>query len=537
MRWTIIITVAALLLGAAPSHAQWKNSPQQSVVTELLFPGELSDTPEERQAWENLLQEMRKFTEEHPSLDGVALVSRLAYGLAVKDGKFVSGITMPKNFFKTEKDAQAWMRLGAIAQIVDEDYQREVSGEELAGAFAKGLHTLDPHSAYLQKKDAAETEIKGQGQFAGIGAEVEYHYGDAESLRGVRVVSPLPGSPAEKAGLKPKDVILRICSETKDERCTDTQSAAYVLTDIMENADPAVELLRGAPDTIVHVVVWRKGSSDWLHIPITRGIVSLAFVKDEAIKQGTRGAYGYAHLTSFSETSPKQLQQAFDRLDEQHRAVTGKPLDGFVLDLRGNLGGVLSATELMLDDLLQSTPYSKDACDTDAETVISTESRGTIEQEHTSCHAHDYLDGRPMTILVNGGSASASEITAGVLQYRKRAVIVGAEKTFGKGTVQNVIPLGDGAIKITTQQYMLGAKGCEFPIQQIGVTPDIWVQDENPEQIARLGERHLAHSIATSGRTAESCQYRFELPKGHLEAAHDMVKAMGLKAVEPPKTN
>ena len=391
---------AALALLASPSLAQWKNPsqtpppvgevgqsfpgtlPTRSLgarpkpVTSFMLPGELSDTPAENQAWMNLLQMMQKFTEDNPSLDGTALVERLLYGLAVEDGKMISGIVVPKNFFKTEKDARAWMRLGAIAQIIDDDYQRKVSGEEVAEAFAKGLHTLDPHSAYMKAEDNAEMQIKSSGKLAGIGAEIEYHYGDEDSMRGVRIVAPIPDSPAAKAGLKPKDVILRICSETKDERCVDTQSAAYVSTDTMEGVRPATELLRGDPNTVVHVVVWRSGAKDWLHLPITREIVSLVFVKDEAIKSGERGAYGYVRLTSFSETSPDQLQKAFGRLDEQHRAETGKLLGGFTLDLRGNTGGLLGAAERMLDDLLWHTPQSTDTCDTDAETVISTEHRG-----------------------------------------------------------------------------------------------------------------------------------------------------------------
>ncbi|MDZ7735432.1 MAG: S41 family peptidase [Gammaproteobacteria bacterium] len=320
---------------------------------------------------------------------------------------------------------------------VKSDYVDDIDDKQLLENAIRGmLAGLDPHSAYLDK-DAYQTLQEGtSGEFGGLGIEVGMEDGF------IKVIAPIDDTPAARAGIKAGDTIIRL---------DDTPVKGMSLAD-------AVEHMRGKPGTDIELTIVRDNTDKPLKITVTRDVIKVKSVRSRMLEPG----YGYVRLSQFQSHTAEDARKAIDKLkaDADADADTDDKddLKGLILDLRNNPGGVLSAAvsvaDIFLDDGL----------------IVYTEGRGEDNQLRFSAKPVDMLNDLPLVILVNGGSASASEIVAGALQDHKRAIIMG-EKTFGKGSVQTILPMNnDTALKLTTARYYTPSGRS---IQANGIVPDI----------------------------------------------------------------
>lgn len=365
------------------------------------------------------------------------------YILVLSLGVFIgAGITLERAVLakrETVKEAAAPLPLNELRTFTEvfskikADYVEPVEdGKLLTDAIHGMLSRLDPHSSYLDEASYKEMRIGTEGQFGGLGIEVTMEDGF------VKVVSPIEDTPASRAGLKPGDLIIRL-----DERTVKGMS----LTD-------AVKVMRGKPGSNITLTVVREGESKPLEFTIARAVIKIQSVKSQLLEPG----YGYVRVTQFQANSAKNLTRAVNKIKTDNK---GK-LKGFILDLRNNPGGVLPAAVAISDAFL-----------TDG-LIVYTKGRAPDSQLKYTATPSDVIGGVPMVVLVNGGSASASEIVAGALQDHKRAVILGT-KTFGKGSVQTILPMTGGtALKLTTARYYT-PEGRS--IQATGIVPDIIVEE------------------------------------------------------------
>ena len=315
--------------------------------------------------------------------------------------------------------------------IAQKNYVEEVDPKELIyGAIRGMLASLDPHSSFMTPDDFREMQVETKGRFGGVGIEITMRKGI------LTVVSPIEDTPAFRAGIKAGDVIVKIDGEpTKDMT-------------IME----AVKKMRGKPGTKVVLSIAREGEPELIDFSIIRDIIKIKSVKYQILDDG----YGYARLTQFQERSADDLRQALEKMKKE----TGE-INGLILDLRNNPGGLLDQAVKVADIFLSSG------------LIVYTD--GRLESQKMKFHAikNGTEPGYPIVVLVNAGSASASEIVAGALQDRGRAVILGT-KTFGKGSVQTILPLEDGSgIRITTARYFTPSGRS---IQAEGIVPDLEVE-------------------------------------------------------------
>lgn len=312
-------------------------------------------------------------------------------------------------------------------------YVEEVDDRTLLENAIKGmLHGLDPHSAYLDKDSFADLRETTTGEFGGVGLEVGVDEGGF-----VRVIAPIDGTPAKAAGIETGDLIIRL-----DGRSVKGMSL-----------NDAVTLMRGAKGTTIDLTIVREGTPGPIDVTLTRDVIKVQSVRHRLLGPG----YGYLRIAQFQNETGRDVARALERLARENHG----PLLGVVLDLRNNPGGVLQSSVEVADAFL------------DGGLIVYT--RGRIADAGGSFRAQpgDLLDGGPVVVLINGGSASASEIVAGALQDHKRAVIVGTD-SFGKGSVQTVLPLGeDRAIKLTTARYYT-PNGRS--IQAQGIAPDIVIE-------------------------------------------------------------
>jgi carboxyl-terminal processing protease len=348
--------------------------------------------------------------------------------------------------------------LRAFAEIMERiktDYVEGVTDKALVEHAIKGMvQGLDPHSSYLDPDEYRELQEGTSGTFGGLGIEVGVEDGF------IKIISPIDDTPAQKAGLKAGDIITRI----NDQSIKGT------------SLDDAVKLMRGEPGTDIKLGIAREGEAKPMEFTITRAIIKVQSIKHRLLEPG----YGYVRLTTFQAGSRNDLVNAVNRLKEKNEAK----LKGLVLDLRNNPGGVLNAAVAISDAFLESG------------LIVYTEGRQADAETRFSAGPGDILEGAPLVVLVNSGSASASEIVAGALQDHHRALIIGSQ-TFGKGSVQTVIPVGkNGALKLTTARYFTPSGRS---IQAEGIVPDIIVDDlklaakkdsSNPIKEADLA-RHL----------------------------------------------
>lgn len=331
-------------------------------------------------------------------------------------------------------------------------YVEEVSDSKLLESAIKGmLSDLDPHSTYLAPKDYEELEESTSGEFGGLGIEVGMENGF------VKVISPIDDTPAQKAGVQAGDLIIKL-----DEKPVKGMSL-----------EEAVNLMRGKPGTVLTLTIMREGLNAPIEIDVTRNIIKVTSVKSRTLESG----YGYVRITQFQAETGRQFRQALSKLEEDY----GKDLKGLVIDLRNNPGGVLQAAVEAADALL------------DSGLIVYTEGRIQSSRLRFSAKKGDLMEGTPIVVLINGGSASASEILAGALQDHKRAVVMGTQ-SFGKGSVQTIIPLDEThAIKMTTARYFTPDGRS---IQAKGITPDIEVR---PAELTELDSRPFFTEADLSG--------------------------------------
>ena len=339
----------------------------------------------------------------------------------------------PNKIQKTAKDDPYLLLelFGSAFETTRTEYVDEVSDRKLIEAAINGmLSSLDPHSNFLNADTFRDMQIQTKGEFGGVGMEVSMENGL------LRVVAPIDGTPAAKAGIQPGDLITHIDDE-----------AVMGL-----NLNEAVEKLRGKPKTVVRIMVRRK-NQDAFEITLTRDIIKIESVRYEVKNDDV----GYIRIITFSDNTSKNVNKAVEELTKK---IGKDKIRGFVIDLRNNPGGLLDEAQGVADAFL------------DQGEIVSTRSKKTEETVRLTATKGDITNGLPLVVLINEGSASASEIVAGALQDHKRAVVVGTP-SFGKGSVQSVKPIpGYGAIKITTARYYTPSGRS---IQAEGIQPDILI--------------------------------------------------------------
>lgn len=325
-------------------------------------------------------------------------------------------------------------QLAEIFGKIKAGYVENVSDKQLLKDAIEGmLGGLDPHSTFLDVESYKDIRIGTEGKFGGLGIEVTQENGF------IKVVAPIDDTPAKAAGVKSGDLITRIDgSPIKDLSLSD-----------------AVKMMRGEPGSSIRLTIIRDGREKPLDIVIKRAIIKIASVKSRVLDdQG----YGYLRITQFQSTTAELLKSHIETIKKK----LGGTIKGLVLDLRNNPGGVLSGAVAVSDAFLSKGE------------IVSTRGRSEGSALSFSATPNDDLSGAPMVVLVNGGSASASEIVAGALQDHNRAIIMGT-KTFGKGSVQTILPMDDGsALKITTARYYTPD---DRSIQETGIIPDVIVED------------------------------------------------------------
>jgi carboxyl-terminal processing protease len=374
------------------------------------------------------------------ALVGLGMVAGFGLALGVMSAKGAS-------------DSGTYGQLGLFSDAFERvraNYVRPVQDSELIGAAIQGMvSSLDPHSSYMDTKAYGDMQITTKGQFGGVGIQIQMD----EGL--IKVISPIDGTPAAKAGIKPGDHIAAIDG-------TSIQGLSE---------DEAINKMRGAEGSKVTLTILREGEKKPFDMTLTR-----ANVQVDAITWHREGDIGYIRMPGFNEQTASGLEKAVRDLKKQ----IGPGLRGYVLDLRNNPGGLLDQAIQVSDDLLNGGE------------IVSTRGRHPDDTQRYDAKGGDITNGKPVVVLINAGTASASEIVSGALQDHKRATIVGMT-SFGKGSVQTIIPLGDGggALRLTTARYYTPSG---HSIQAQGIIPDIQVaqgDEANIPKIARPSEADL----------------------------------------------
>jgi|TARA_B100000470_G_scaffold527_1_gene336 carboxyl-terminal processing protease len=339
-------------------------------------------------------------------------------------------------FSATDKDIYKKIDLfGEVLDRINKEYVEDIDQSEVMDAAINGvLQSLDPYSAYMSPETLQNMQTETSGEFGGLGIEVGMEAGV------VKVISPIDGSPAYEVGVKAGDYIVKI-NEHQVQGKT-----------LME----AVDLMRGPVGSDIEITVRRRGVKKAIIFKITREIIKIQSVKSKKIDDGI----GYIRLTAFNENSSAQVKKKINEFDKD------KNIKGYILDLRNNPGGLLTQAIKISDFFLS-----------DGE-IVSTKSKKESENRKWFAKKGDLINGKALIVLINYGSASASEIVAGALKDHKRAILVG-ENSYGKGSVQSIIPLKNkGAIRLTVSKYYLPSG---TSISEIGVTPDIEVFESSDE--------------------------------------------------------
>jgi carboxyl-terminal processing protease len=412
------------------------------------------------------------------------------YGKVILAGfaGLLAGAALTLNFSaQAEKEAAAPLPVKELRAFTDvfarikSDYVEPVEDKKLITEAINGmLSGLDPHSAYLDAEAFKDLQVGTQGEFGGLGIEVGMEDGF------VKVVSPIEDTPAYRAGLKTGDLVIKL---------DDTPVKGM-------NLNEAVKRMRGKPGSQIILTIMRKGDQKPFTVTITRAVIKIRSVKSKLVEPG----YGYVRITQFQEHTGELLVEALQKLYKDNK----EPLKGVVLDLRNDPGGLLNGAVAVSAAFLKPDSL-----------VVYTDGRAEDSKMRLTASRENYLrpmqadylknlpagvKNVPMVVLVNGGSASASEIVAGALQDHKRAVIMGTQ-TFGKGSVQTILPLGnDTAIKLTTARYFTPSGRS---IQAKGIEPDIKVEDPNAPADEDFGvreadlARHLENGQKEEAKPAE----------------------------------
>ena len=329
---------------------------------------------------------------------------------------------------------------GDVLERVRSDYVEKPDDSKLIKNAINGmLGALDPHSAYLSAESFSDMQVQTRGEFGGLGIEVTMED------QVVKVVSPIDDTPAARAGVQANDLITHLDNE---------QIVGMSLED-------AVKKMRGPVNTPIILTIVRKGLDEPIDIKIVRDVIRI-----NPVKSRVEDDIAYIKLTTFNEQTHANLTKAVKKLRKQ----IGDKLTGYVIDLRNNPGGLLDQAISVSDDFLNQGA------------IVITKGRNSEETQRSQARNGDLTDGKKIVVLINGGSASASEIVAGALQDHKRATIVGT-RSFGKGSVQTIIPLGaNGAIRLTTARYYTPRNRS---IQAKGIDPDIVIEQELPEELKK----------------------------------------------------
>ena len=350
-------------------------------------------------------------------------------------------LNVTRTYSATTQNSDLYRHLdlfGDVLERVRSDYvEKPDDGQLIETAINGMLSSLDPHSAYLSPKHFRDMQVQTRGEFGGLGIEVTMENGV------IKVVSPIDETPAARAGLQANDLITHLDTD---------QIVGLTL-------EQAVEKMRGPVGTPIKLTIVRKGRDDPFDVEIKRDVIRI-----NAIKARLEGDVGYVKISTFNEQTHANLVKQVDAVKKQ----AGKPLKGWVVDLRNNPGGLLDQAIAVSDDFLERGA------------IVLTKGRNNEETQRAQARPGDIAEGKKVVVLVNGGSASASEIVAGALQDHKRATVIGT-RSFGKGSVQTIIPLGaNGAIRLTTARYYTPSNRS---IQAQGINPDIIVEQELPEEL------------------------------------------------------
>jgi len=322
---------------------------------------------------------------------------------------------------------------GEVLEKINEEYVDEIDQSKSMDSAINGLlQSLDPYSSYMSPEIFKEMQTETSGEFGGLGIEVGMESGV------VKVISPIDDTPASRSGIKAGDYIVKI---------NDTQVQGKSLTE-------AVELMRGPVGSSIELTVRRQGAKKALTFNIVREIIQIKSVKADLLEKNI----GYIRLTSFNENSSRQIKKEIGKLKKNNN------LKAYILDLRNNPGGLLSQAIKISDFFLENGE------------IVSTKGRKASENRRWFAKEGDLTDGKALIVLINYGSASASEIVAGALKDHKRAILLG-DSSYGKGSVQSIIPLkNDGAIRLTIAKYYLPSGKS---ISEVGVSPDIMISEES----------------------------------------------------------
>jgi carboxyl-terminal processing protease len=339
---------------------------------------------------------------------------------------------------------------GEVLEKINKEYVDEINQSDSMDSAINGLlQSLDPYSAYMSPEIFNEMQTETSGEFGGLGIEVSMESGV------VKVISPIDDTPASKAGIKAGDYIVKI---------NDVQVQGKSLSE-------AVDLMRGPVGSGIELTIRRIGERKALIFNVVREIIQIRSVKADILKK----SIGYIRLTSFNENSGKQIEREIKKLEKN------KDVKSYILDLRNNPGGLLSQAIKISDFFLDNGE------------IVSTKSRKPSENRKWFAKKGDLTNGKVLIVLINYGSASASEIVAGALKDHKRAILLG-ENSYGKGSVQSIIPLkNDGAIRLTVAKYYLPSGKS---ISEVGVSPDIEINEENEDfRIKTETDNQLEYAI------------------------------------------
>jgi carboxyl-terminal processing protease len=370
--------------------------------------------------------------------------TRLAFGMFLVTVALACATTflnVSRTYSASSQNSELYRQLdlfGDVLERVRSDYVEKPDDTMLVESAISGmLAALDPHSSYMNPKQYREMQVQTTGEFGGLGMEVTMENGV------LKVVSPIDDTPAAKARLQANDLITHVDHEQVDG-----------LT-----LDQAVEKMHGPVNAPITLTIVRKGVDKAFDVRLVRELIRI-----NAVKAHNEGDIAYIKITSFSERTHPELVKAI----ESAKKSIGPSLKGYVIDLRNNPGGLLDQAIAVSDDFLEQGA------------IVLTKGRNAEEMQRANAHPGDETDGKKVVVLINGGSASASEIVAGALQDQRRATVIGT-RSFGKGSVQTIIPLGvNGAIRLTTARYYTPSGRS---IQAKGIDPDILIAEELPDDL------------------------------------------------------
>jgi len=390
---------------------------------------------------------------------------------------------------------------GDVFERVRADYVEKPDDAKLIETAINGmLAGLDPHSSYMDAKSFRDMQVQTRGEFGGLGIEVTMEDGL------IKVVAPIDETPAAKAGILANDIITKL---------DDEQVQGLTL-------NQAVDKMRGPVNTKIRLTIMRKGKDKPFEVTITRDVIRVRSVRSHVEGDDV----GYIRLTQFNEQTTEGLKKAIADIKAK---VAENKLKGYILDLRNNPGGLLDQAISVSDAFLQKGE------------IVSTRGRNVEETQRFNARPGDLTDGKPLIVLINGGSASASEIVAGALQDHRRATVLGT-RSFGKGSVQTIIPLGsgNGALRLTTARYYTPSGRS---IQAKGITPDIEVLQDVPDDLKAKtdtkGEASLRGHLAATGKEETGSQsYIPPDPKDDkaLHMADDLLRGTQVNSAFPPNT-